>query len=123
MEESLWLRHNGTLFTRGPGAYKIPGFSDIPQTFNTSLLRDASWPDLGTVHSSKGVGEPPLFLGCSVYLAMRDALKSARADNGVTEIQPFVSPLTSERSVFSPSFTLAFAEPFYQSDAVSLIRS
>lgn len=25
-EESLWLRNNGQIFTRGPGAYKIPGF-------------------------------------------------------------------------------------------------
>lgn len=55
MEESLWLR-NGALFTTGPGAYKIPGFADMPQVFNVSLLRDAEWPNLGSVHSSKGVG-------------------------------------------------------------------
>lgn len=40
------------------GAYKIPGFSDIPQDFRVSLLRDAEWPNLGTIASSKGVGEP-----------------------------------------------------------------
>lgn len=55
MEESLWLR-NGAIFTTGPGAYKIPGFADTPQVFNVSLLRDAEWPNLGSVHSSKGVG-------------------------------------------------------------------
>ncbi|KAJ7896095.1 Molybdopterin-binding domain of aldehyde dehydrogenase-domain-containing protein [Mycena olivaceomarginata] len=85
IEESLWLR-----------AYKLPGFSDIPQVFNVSLLRDAEWPNLGSIKASKGVGEPPLFLGCSVALAIRYALKSARADAGLTELQDFRLPLTSE---------------------------
>ncbi|KAJ7054085.1 xanthine dehydrogenase [Mycena amicta] len=97
LEESLWLRHNGAIFTTGPGAYKLPGFSDIPQVFNVSLLRDAEWPNLGSIKASKGVGEPPLFLGCSVALAIRDALKAARADAGVHELQDFRLPLTSER--------------------------
>ncbi|BGP22254.1 xanthine dehydrogenase/oxidase [Rhodotorula toruloides] len=98
MEESLWLR-NGAIFTTGPGAYKIPGFADTPQVFNVSLLRDAEWPNLGSVHSSKGIGEPPFFLGCSVALALRDALKSARSDAGIppTDVQEFRYPLTSER--------------------------
>ncbi|KAG6838272.1 hypothetical protein H0H87_003461, partial [Tephrocybe sp. NHM501043] len=52
IEESLWLRHNGALFTQGPGAYKLPGFSDIPQVFNVSLLRDAEWPNLGSIKES-----------------------------------------------------------------------
>ncbi|KAJ7166651.1 xanthine dehydrogenase [Mycena filopes] len=97
IEESLWLRQNGAIFTTGPGAYKLPGFSDIPQTFNVSLLRDAEWPNLGSIKASKGVGEPPLFLGCSVALAIRYALKSARADVGLSELQEFRLPLTSER--------------------------
>ena len=28
----------GQMITTGPGAYKIPGFSDIPKEFNVSLL-------------------------------------------------------------------------------------
>ncbi|KAJ7278970.1 xanthine dehydrogenase [Mycena rebaudengoi] len=97
VEESLWLRQNGAIFTTGPGAYKLPGFSDIPQIFNVSLLRDAEWPNLGSIKASKGVGEPPLFLGCSVALAIRYALKSARSDVGLHELQDFRLPLTSER--------------------------
>ncbi|KAG5636984.1 hypothetical protein H0H81_006190 [Sphagnurus paluster] len=97
IEESLWLRHNGAIFTQGPGAYKLPGFSDIPQVFNVSLLRDAEWPNLGSIKASKGIGEPPLFLGCSVALAIRHALQSARKDAGITELQDFRFPLTSER--------------------------
>ncbi|KAJ6490221.1 Molybdopterin-binding domain of aldehyde dehydrogenase-domain-containing protein [Mycena vitilis] len=97
IEESLWLRQNGAIFTTGPGAYKLPGFSDIPQVFNVSLLRDAEWPNLGSIKASKGVGEPPLFLGCSVALAIRYALKSARADAGIHDLQDFRLPLSSER--------------------------
>ncbi|GAA6041300.1 hypothetical protein JCM8097_001327 [Rhodosporidiobolus ruineniae] len=98
IEESVWLQ-NGTLFTTGPGALKIPGFGDIPQEMHVKLLRDAEWPNLGSVHSSKGIGEPPFFLGASVALALRHALKSARLDAGIAadDVQEFRYPLTSER--------------------------
>jgi xanthine dehydrogenase/oxidase len=56
-EESLWLRSNGQIFTRGPGAYKIPGFRDIPQIFNVSLLKDVEWENLRTIQRSRGVGK------------------------------------------------------------------
>ncbi|GAA5885066.1 hypothetical protein JCM6882_007215 [Rhodosporidiobolus microsporus] len=98
IEESLWLR-NGAMFTTGPGAYKLPGFADVPQVMNVRLLRDAEWPNLGSVHSSKGIGEPPFFLGSSVALALRHALKSARLDAGYAkdDLLEFRFPLTSER--------------------------
>ncbi|KAM0813135.1 putative xanthine dehydrogenase [Seiridium cardinale] len=86
MEESLWLRNGpmaGNLFTKGPGAYKIPGFRDIPQEFNVRLLKGVTWENLRTIQRSRGVGEPPLFMGSAVFFAIRDALKSARADYGV----------------------------------------
>ncbi|OAA55836.1 Aldehyde oxidase/xanthine dehydrogenase [Niveomyces insectorum RCEF 264] len=86
MEESLWLRSGpmaGQLFTRGPGAYKIPGFRDVPEVFNVQLLKGVEWPALRTIQRSRGVGEPPLFLGSTVFFALRDALKAARAQYGV----------------------------------------
>ncbi|KAL2175362.1 molybdopterin binding aldehyde oxidase/xanthine dehydrogenase [Thermothelomyces heterothallicus CBS 202.75] len=86
MEESLWLRNGplkGNLFTRGPGAYKIPSFRDIPQVWNVSILKDVEWKDLRTIQRSRGVGEPPLFMGSAVFFAIRDALKAARAQYGV----------------------------------------
>lgn len=86
MEESLWLRGGpmaGNLFTKGPGAYKIPGFRDIPQVFNVSLLKDVEWKELRTIQRSRGVGEPPLFMGSAVFFAIRDALKAARKQFGV----------------------------------------
>ena len=104
MEETLWTR-DGQLFTRGPGTYKIPGFSDIPQVFNASMLRHdndgkpLSWNHLRSVQSSKGIGEPPLFMGSTVFFALREAIKAARTMNGksVTDGWGFDSPATSER--------------------------
>ena len=50
LEEMVYLS-NGSLFTRGPGAYKIPGFADVPVEFNVSLLKGA--PNARAVYSSK----------------------------------------------------------------------
>jgi xanthine dehydrogenase/oxidase len=96
MEESLWTC-DGQLFTRGPGTYKIPGFRDIPQEFNVSFLQGVNWNSLRSIQSSKGIGEPPLFLGATVLFALREALMSARRDNGVKEYLALDSPATAER--------------------------
>ena len=44
-------RTRGTMVTNGPGAYKIPGFSDIPREFNVSLLKGV--PNKRAIYSSK----------------------------------------------------------------------
>jgi xanthine dehydrogenase/oxidase len=98
-----WIRQKGTLFTRGPGGYKIPSFNDVPVQFNVHLLDNA--PNKYAVYSSKAVGEPPLFLAASVFYAIKEAIRSARTDYLVNEKklenQPlhFVldSPATPER--------------------------
>ena len=76
MMEQLVHSLDGNLLTKGPGAYKIPGFGDIPSEFNVSLLRGASNPR--AVFSSKAVGEPPLFLAASVFFAVKSAIREAR---------------------------------------------
>lgn len=96
-EESLWHRASGQIFTKGPGTYKIPGFRDIPQQFNVSLLKDVEWQDLRTIQRSRGVGEPPLFMGSSVFFAIRDALRAARKQYGEEEVLSLQSPATVER--------------------------
>jgi len=96
-EESLWHRQSGQIFTRGPGAYKIPGFRDIPQVFNVSLLKDVEWKNLRTIKRSRGVGEPPLFMGAAVFFAIRDALVAARKQWGEEEVLSLKSPATPER--------------------------
>ena len=96
MEQTLVLSATGEIFTRGPGNYKIPSFSDIPIEFNISLLKESK--NDKAVFSSKAVGEPPLFLGASVLFAIRDAIKSARQESNLA-MEGFVlnSPATAER--------------------------
>jgi len=127
MEESLWFRGGpmkGQLATRGPGAYKIPGFRDVPQEFNVSLLKDVTWENLRTIQRSRGVGEPPLFMGSAVFFAIRDALKAARKQYGVQAeigkdakgdgLLRLESPATPERiriSCVDPIVNRAFVKP------------
>ena len=49
--EELRYSQAGTPWTTGPGAYKIPGFADIPVEFYVHLLRSA--PNEKAVYSSK----------------------------------------------------------------------
>lgn len=103
IEESLWTNTTGEIFTKGPGTYKIPGFSDIPQVFNVSTLqcdsegRPIKWDKLRSIQSSKGTGEPPLFLGASVFFALREAVKAAREMNGQFEPLVLDAPGTPEK--------------------------
>ena len=113
-EESLWHRASGQIFTRGPGTYKIPGFRDIPQIFNVSLLKGVTWENLRTIQRSRGVGEPPLFMGSSVFFAIRDALKAARKQYGEHEVLSLRSPATPERiriSCADPIIKRSLVEP------------
>ena len=93
--EHEWLKR-GRMFTVGPSTYKIPSFNDAPVKFNVRLLNDT--PNPRAVHSSKAVGEPPLFLAFSVWCAARRAILAARRDAGLrSEHVELQSPLTSER--------------------------
>ena len=49
--EELRYSQSGSPWTTGPGAYKIPGFADIPVEFYVHLLRSA--PNEKAVYSSK----------------------------------------------------------------------
>ncbi|XP_047119344.1 xanthine dehydrogenase [Schistocerca piceifrons] len=93
--EEVVVSPTGTMYSRGPGAYKIPGFADIPTVFNVSLLKDA--PNPRAVYSSKAVGEPPLFLASSVFFAIRAAIQAARADNGLDKWFQLDAPATAAR--------------------------
>ena len=111
MEETLYM-NNGQLATRGPGNYKIPAFLDTPTDMRISFLKvqDPSNPavlkhnkHLGTIQSSKGIGEPPLFLGSSVFFALKQAISAARvqydaaARDVLKDSFHLVAPATAER--------------------------
>ena len=71
-EELVW-DPKGRLMTHGPSTYKIPGSRDVPPHFKVHILDDA--PNrVPTIFRSKAVGEPPLMLAISVWLALRDAV-------------------------------------------------
>lgn len=91
--EEMIYSPTGTLFSRGPGAYKLPGFTNIPQEFNVSLLKGASNPR--AVYSSKAVGEPPLFLASSAFFAIKEAIKAARKDMNIHGYFRFDAPATA----------------------------
>jgi xanthine dehydrogenase large subunit len=71
-EELVWDNF-GRLLTHGPSTYKIPGSRDVPPIFNVHILEDAPNRE-PTIFRSKAVGEPPLMLAISVWLAIRDAV-------------------------------------------------
>lgn len=112
--EEVRCSQNGTLWTTGPGTYKIPGFADIPVEFNVHLLQKA--PNDMAIYSSKGVGEPSLFLAASVFFAIKEAITDARRESGIEGIFRLDSPATSERirmaciDQFTQQFT-AVADP------------
>jgi xanthine dehydrogenase large subunit len=73
-EELAWDRE-GRLTTHAPSTYKIPVASDVPADFRVRLWsRGENVED--TVFRSKAVGEPPLMLAISAFLAIKDAVAS-----------------------------------------------
>ena len=72
-EELVW-DDKGRLRTHAPSTYKIPACSDRPEVFNVALWDGANREE--TVYRSKAVGEPPLMLGISAFLALSDAVAS-----------------------------------------------
>jgi xanthine dehydrogenase/oxidase len=81
-------------------------FNDQPEVFNVSLLEDVDNPL--AVHSSKAIGEPPFFLGCSVFYAIKDAVGHARKEwTGKDSYFEFRMPGTSERIRMQANDTIA----------------
>jgi len=91
MEELVWHPKTGLLTTHAPSTYKIPTANDCPPVFNVALYDNANVED--SIHRSKAVGEPPLLLPFSVFLAIRDAV-SAVGDHRVDP--PLRAPATGE---------------------------
>jgi xanthine dehydrogenase large subunit len=89
-EEIKW-DNKGRLLTHSPDTYKIPTINEMPLKFNVDFLRDH--PNEGTIRKSKAVGEPPLMLAFSVWLAIKDAISAV----GNHKYEPdFSLPATAE---------------------------
>ena len=76
--EELCFSQEGKLLTTGPSTYKLPGSRDIPKVFNVKLLDNADNEEK-TIFRSKAVGEPPLLLAISHFLALKEAIRASSA--------------------------------------------
>lgn len=94
--EELWWDDKGHLLTHAPSTYKIPTSRDLPEDFRVRLASNRA-NSADTVFRSKAVGEPPLMLGISAWLALKDAAVAAA---GVTTLH-LDAPATPERVLLS----------------------
>ena len=72
--EELVYNDRGQLLSYSPTTYKIPAITDVPTDLNVRFLDNPH--NAVSLYRSKAVGEPPLLLGLSVWLAAKDALAS-----------------------------------------------
>uniref|UniRef100_A0A8C9WQ13 Aldehyde oxidase 5 n=1 Tax=Scleropages formosus TaxID=113540 RepID=A0A8C9WQ13_SCLFO len=93
--EELQFSPDGALRTRGPNQYKIPALCDIPPQLNVHLLADSQNPN--AIYSSKGIGEPPVFFGCTLFFAIKEAIAAARRESGLNGRFALSSPATVEK--------------------------
>ncbi|KAM5266122.1 aldehyde oxidase isoform 1-T2 [Hipposideros larvatus] len=93
--EELNYSPQGVLYTRGPDQYKIPSICDVPAELYISLLPPSE--NANTLYSSKGLGESGMFLGCSVFFAIYDAVNAARQERRLFGPLKLNSPLTPEK--------------------------
>ena len=94
-EECKW-DDKGNLLNHSPDTYKIPNVQDMPEDFRVDLLENA--PNDNTIRKSKAVGEPPLMLCFSAWLAVKDAISATRNH----KLEPeFSLPATNEAILLS----------------------
>jgi xanthine dehydrogenase large subunit len=89
--EELVYATNGELLSHSPTTYKIPNVSDLPEVFNVRFLENPN--NTVSLYHSKAVGEPPLLLGISVWLAAKNALSYAGGEKAIS----LQLPATGER--------------------------
>jgi xanthine dehydrogenase large subunit len=69
--EEMRYTAEGELLSHSPTTYKIPNIQDLPPVFNVDWIDNENPLNL---RSSKAVGEPPLLLAISVWMAVKNAL-------------------------------------------------
>ncbi|CUH80750.1 molybdopterin cofactor-binding domain-containing protein [Tropicibacter naphthalenivorans] len=88
----------GTLNSVNTWRYKIPATTTIPLEMNTHLFPRSEVPfpldPMSGVLSSKEVGEPPLVLATSVFLALRNAVRASRVERGLDPYFTLDAPAT-----------------------------
>jgi xanthine dehydrogenase large subunit len=90
--EELWWNEQGELRTHAPSTYKIPTARDWPPQWHVQLLEGRPNSE-DTIYRSKAVGEPPLMLAISAWMAIRDAVASCGPARALPDL---VAPATPE---------------------------
>jgi xanthine dehydrogenase large subunit len=103
--EELWWSAKGELRTHAPSTYKIPTARDWPPHAHVELL-EGSPNGEETIYRSKAVGEPPLMLAISAFLAIRDAIASCAPPGALPDL---VAPATPEAVLRSLASVLSDA--------------
>ncbi len=79
--EELVFDNEGRLRTHAPSTYKIPVASDVPAHFHVELWDEPNRED--AIYRSKAVGEPPVMLAISAFMAIADAIHALAPGNPV----------------------------------------
>lgn len=88
--ENLYYAKDGALLSHSPTTYKIPNVQDMPRIFNISFIENDL--NVETVRRSKAVGEPPLLLGASVFMAIKNALSYRKPGNRAIQLNAPATP-------------------------------
>ncbi len=72
--EEVKYDKNGKYLVTSPSVYKIPTISDVPDDFQIYQVRKKA--KKSSIMGSKGIGEPPLIYGMSVFFAIKNAIES-----------------------------------------------
>ena len=97
--EELFFNNEVKLLTIGPSTYKIPGSRDVPAKFNVKLLEN-TFNEEKTIFRSKAVGEPPILLAISHFLALKNAVKMAFDKSDPSNMNAPVTPTELLKSIY-----------------------
>ncbi len=76
--EELRYSDCGELLSYSPTTYKIPNVSNLPERFTVEYIQNPKHKI--NIHRSKAIGEPPLMLSLSVWMAVKHALSTLAKD-------------------------------------------
>ena len=76
--EDLIYDEKGLYLSANPSTYKIPGIRNLPAETLIEIIPSTT--EEASVFGSKGIGEPPLIYGLSVFFALQAASKEANPE-------------------------------------------
>ena len=91
--EELWWDESGHLKTHAPSTYKIPTLGDRAPDMRMEIWKQGENAE-PTIHRSKAVGEPPLMLAISAFMALSNAVSASGNEQHYPGLD---APATPER--------------------------